>query len=49
MDVFSFWGVLRDAIIYNAARTEEGREWLKNARRIEQTEPDTAALHARYG
>ena len=34
----------RDAYIYMLSRTEEGQEYLDNAWRMEQTEPDRAAL-----
>ena len=47
--VFDFWALLRDAIIYNNAQTENGRKWLKNAHRLEQKTPDTVALHKKYG
>lgn len=35
---------LRDAYIYNLNQTEDGREYLKNAWRMEQTAPDRSAL-----
>lgn len=34
----------RDAFIYFLNRTEEGREYLDNAWRMEQTKPDRAKL-----
>lgn len=34
----------RDAYIYMLSRTESGQEYLDNAWRMEQTEPDRAAL-----
>ena len=34
----------RDAFIYFLDRTEEGREYLDNAWRMEQTKPDRAKL-----
>ena len=49
LDVFNFWALMHDAVIYNHAQTEEGRKWLKNAHRLEQTEPDDDALHRKYG
>ena len=48
-DVFTFWGLLRDAIIFNRSQTKEGRKWLKNAWRIRQTEPETEKLHRKIG
>ena len=49
LGIFDFWALLRDAVIYNRAQTEEGRKWLGNAHRLGVTEPDTKALHAKYG
>lgn len=40
---------LRDAYIYTLNRTPEGREYLDNAWRMEQTEPDRAALRRKFG
>lgn len=40
---------LRDAYIYTLNRTEEGREYLDNAWRMEQTKPDRAALRRKFG
>lgn len=45
--VYLLW--LRDAFIHSLDSTEEGREYLRNAWRIEQTEPDRAKLRARFG
>ena len=39
----------RDAYIYKLSRTEEGREYLDNAWRMEQTKPDRTRLRAKYG
>lgn len=39
----------RDAYIYFLEKTEEGREYLGNAWRMEQTEPDRPALRKKYG
>ena len=39
----------RDAYIYMLSRTEEGREYLDNAYRMEQTEPDRKKLRAKLG
>lgn len=44
MDVFEYWLLLRDAIIYNYMQTEKGQEYLENCWRIEQTEPDRESL-----
>lgn len=48
-DVFTFWALLRDVIIYNHSQTKEGREWLKNAHRLTITEPDTPRLREKLG
>lgn len=39
----------RDAYIYMLNRTEEGKEYLNNAYRMEQTEPDRKKLRAKLG
>ena len=39
----------RDAYIYMLTRTEAGQEYLDNAWRMEQTEPDRPALRKKYG
>lgn len=39
----------RDAYIYMLSRTEEGQKYLDNCWRMEQTEPDRAALRKKYG
>lgn len=49
LDVFTFWALLRDAIIFNRSQTKDGRKWLKNAWRISQTEPQTEKLHRKIG
>lgn len=37
----------RDAYIYMLSRTEAGQEYLDNAWRMEQTEPDRAGLRSK--
>jgi hypothetical protein len=39
----------RDAFINYLNGSEEGREYLRNAWRMEQTEPDRAALRRKFG
>lgn len=39
----------RDAFIYLFSRTEAGQEYLDNAWRLEQVEPDRAALRDQFG
>ncbi len=45
LDILEYWGLLRDAVIYNNSLTEKGREWLRNAWRLNQKEPDRKRLH----
>ena len=45
LDMFTFWALVHDAVVYNHSNSEAGREWLKNAWRLTQTEPDEAAVH----
>lgn len=45
--VYLLW--LRDAYIHALNRTAEGRDYLDNAWRMEQTEPDRAALRRKFG
>lgn len=44
LDIFTFWALLHDAVVYNHSQTKKGREWLKNAWRLTQTEPDEEAV-----
>ena len=39
----------RDAFIHMLSRTEAGQEYLDNAWRLEQTEPDRRGLRAKFG
>ena len=39
----------RDAFIHMLSRTEAGQEYLDNAWRMEQTEPDRRGLRAKFG
>ena len=38
--ITEYWLILRDAFIYALSKTEKGREYLKNAYRLTQTEAD---------
>lgn len=49
MDLFTYWALLHDAIVYNSAQTAEGRKWLHNAWRLTQVTPDYEKLHEKYG
>ena len=47
LDYVSYLQWLRDAYIYALNQTEEGREQLRDAWRLQQTEPDREALRRR--
>lgn len=49
LDYFSFRALLRDAVIWNHSGSKEGRKWLRNAHRLNQTEPDLPALREKFG
>lgn len=49
LDIFTYWALLHDAVVYGNAQTEEGRKWLHNAWRLTQTVPDREKLHQKYG
>lgn len=40
---------LREAFIYNSSKTEDGREYLKNAKRLETTDIDRINLRRVFG
>lgn len=44
LDYLQYLTWRRDAYIYMLSRTEEGQQYLDNAWRMEQTEPDRAEL-----
>lgn len=44
LNIFEYWQLLRDAVIYNAGQTEEGQKWLKRCWVHEQKEPDRKTL-----
>jgi predicted RNA polymerase sigma factor len=44
LDYIQYLAWRRDAFIYRMNQTQEGQEYLDNAWRMEQTEPDRAAL-----
>lgn len=49
LDIFTYWQLLRDAVIYNAAQTEKGRDWLERCWVAEQKEPDRKTLRELFG
>ncbi|AGK95410.1 hypothetical protein Clopa_0348 [Clostridium pasteurianum BC1] len=44
LNIFEFWLLLRDAIIYNNSQTKAGREYLENCWSIDKTEPDRESI-----
>ena len=46
IDTYLF--LMREAMIYENSQTEEGREYLNNCWRIEQTKPDRKAIRENF-
>lgn len=49
LDYLEYLAYRRDAFIHKMSQTEEGQKYLDNAWRMEQTEPDRAALRRKFG
>lgn len=49
LDYFLYLLYRRDAFIYRLSKTEEGRDYLNNAYRLELTEPDRKSLRDQFG
>lgn len=49
LDVVEYRFYLREAFIYNSSMTEEGIEYLKNAKRLEEVNPEREKLREKYG
>lgn len=49
LNYIEFLTYRRDAFITRLNQTEAGQEYLRNAWRCEQTEPDRAALRRKFG
>lgn len=47
IDIYLFF--LREAMIFENSQTEEGRKYLKDCFRMEQTKPDREGLRERFG
>ena len=47
LDVYLFY--MREAFIYNMNQTKDGREYLENCWRMEQTQPERKKLREKYG
>lgn len=48
LDLIEYLFFKREAFIYNCSQTEEGREYLRNAKRLEQTSPDRKKLREKF-
>ncbi len=46
IDVYLFF--MREAMIYENSQTEEGREYLRNCWRLEQTKPERGKMRKKY-
>jgi hypothetical protein len=49
MDYIFYLQLRRDAWIHMLNQTEKGREYLDDAWRLEQSEPERDKLHAKHG
>ena len=49
LNYIDYLGLRRDAFIHKLNSTEAGQEYLDNAWRLEQTEPDRKALRKKFG
>ena len=48
LNVLEYWLLLRDAVVYNCSQTEDGRKYLDDCWRMEQTEPDRQGLREHF-
>lgn len=48
LDLVEYLFFYREAVIYNCMQTEDGIEYLQNAYRLEQTEPDRKQLREQF-
>lgn len=49
LNILDYRYFLREAFIYNSSKTESGREYLKNAKRLEITDIDRVGLRNTFG
>ena len=49
LDVFEYWSLLRDAVIYKYMQSEKGQEYLDKCWILEQTKPDRKRLKEKFG
>lgn len=48
LDIEDYLFLMREAYIYELSQTEQGREYLENCWRIEQTAPDREGLRKQF-
>ena len=48
LNFIDYYFFLREAFIYNCTQSEDGREYLRNAYRLEQTAPDREELRRNF-
>lgn len=48
LDLVEFLFYYREAVIYNCMQTDDGIEYLKNAYRLQQTDPEREKLREKY-
>jgi len=49
LEIYEFYFLLRDALIYSYSQTDEGQKYLDKCWRIEQTDADVEALRKHFG
>jgi len=49
MDIFEYWALLRDAVIYKYSQSQEGQEYLNKCWILEQTKPQRDKLREKFG
>lgn len=49
MDCLTFWGLEKDAYIYQAQQTEKGKDYLESCWVNSQVQPDREALRELFG
>jgi hypothetical protein len=48
MEIFEYWLLLRDAVIYNYMQYDEGRKYLDNCYRMGETKPNREKLREQF-
>jgi len=49
LDIIDYLLLRRDAVIYRMSQTDKGREYLRNAYRLDLTAPDRKTLRDQFG